>query len=63
MSRNRALVLAVVLGLTITTAPAYAATPKPTLAQIEAAKKAEAAKKKGSLNGDKIANPAHPKPN
>ena len=46
MSRNRALVLAVVLGLTITTAPAYAATPKPTLAQIEAAKKAEAAKKK-----------------
>jgi cell wall-associated NlpC family hydrolase len=36
----------VVLGLTITTAPAYAATPKPTLAQIEAAKKAEAAKKK-----------------
>ena len=24
---------------------------------------AEAAKKKGSLNGDKIANPAHPKPN
>ncbi|MEY3365253.1 MAG: hypothetical protein RL332_1053 [Actinomycetota bacterium] len=44
MSRNRALVLAVVLGLTITTAPAYAATPKPTLAQIEAAKKA--AKKK-----------------
>jgi cell wall-associated NlpC family hydrolase len=46
VSRNRALVLAVVLGLTITTAPAYAATPKPTLAQIEAAKKAEAAKKK-----------------
>ncbi len=24
---------------------------------------AEAAKKKGSLNGDKIAKPAHPKPN
>ena len=48
MSRNRALVLAVVLGLTITTAPAYAATPKPTLAQIEAAKKAEAAKKKAA---------------
>ena len=46
MSRNRALVLAVVLGLTIATTPAYAATPKPTLAQIEAAKKAEAAKKK-----------------
>jgi peptidoglycan DL-endopeptidase CwlO len=46
VSRNRALVLAVVLGLTISTAPAYAATPKPTLAQIEAAKKAEAAKKK-----------------
>jgi cell wall-associated NlpC family hydrolase len=46
VSRNRALVLAVVLGLTITTAPAFAATPKPTLAQIEAAKKAEAAKKK-----------------
>ena len=48
VSRNRALVLAVVLGLTITTAPAYAATPKPTLAQIEAAKKAEAAKKKAA---------------
>jgi cell wall-associated NlpC family hydrolase len=46
VSRNRAVVLAVVLGLIITTAPAYAATPKPTLAQIEAAKKAEAAKKK-----------------
>ena len=46
MSRNRAVVLAVVLGLTIATTPAYAATPKPTLAQIEAAKKAEAAKKK-----------------
>jgi cell wall-associated NlpC family hydrolase len=46
VSRNRALVLAVVLGLTIATTPAYAATPKPTLAQIEAAKKAEAAKKK-----------------
>jgi cell wall-associated NlpC family hydrolase len=48
VSRNRALVLAVVLGLTITTAPAYSATPKPTLAQIEAAKKAEAAKKKAA---------------
>jgi peptidoglycan DL-endopeptidase CwlO len=46
VSRNRAVVLAVVLGLTIATTPAYAATPKPTLAQIEAAKKAEAAKKK-----------------
>ena len=46
MSRNRALVLAVVLGLTITTAPAYAATPKPTLAQIEAAKKADITKGK-----------------
>jgi len=48
VSRNRAVVLAVVLGLIITSAPAYAATPKPTLAQIEAAKKAEAAKKKAA---------------
>ena len=44
--RNKAIALAVIFGLTLTTAPAIAATPKPTLAQIEAAKKAEAAKKK-----------------
>ena len=44
--RSTALALAVIFGLTLTTTPAMAATPKPTLAQIEAAKKAEAAKKK-----------------
>lgn len=44
--RSKAAVLAIIIGLTLTTTPAIAATPKPTLAQIEAAKKAEAAKKK-----------------
>jgi len=34
-----------VAGLLCSSTPAYAKTPKPTLAQIEAAKKAEAAKK------------------
>ena len=44
--RRKAAALAIILGLTLSTTPAIAATPKPTLAQIEAAKKAEAAKKK-----------------
>ena len=44
--RSKALALAVIFGLTLSTTPAIAATPKPTLAQIEAAKKAEAATKK-----------------
>ena len=44
--RSKALALAVIFGLTLSITPAMAATPKPTLAQIEAAKKAEAAKKK-----------------
>ena len=44
--RSKALTLAVIFGLTLSITPAMAATPKPTLAQIEAAKKAEAAKKK-----------------
>ena len=44
--RRNAAALAIIFGLTLSTAPAIAATPKPTLAQIEAAKKAEAAKKK-----------------
>ena len=44
--RSKALALAVIFGLTLSTTPAIAATPKPTLAQIEAAKKAESAKKK-----------------
>ena len=44
--RSKAVALAIIFGLTLTTTPAIAATPKPTLAQIEAAKKAEAAKKK-----------------
>jgi cell wall-associated NlpC family hydrolase len=44
-NRRKALTLAVIFGLTLTVTPAIAATPKPTLAQIEAAKKAEVAKK------------------
>jgi cell wall-associated NlpC family hydrolase len=44
--RSKALALAVIFGLSLSITPAMAATPKPTLAQIEAAKKAEAAKKK-----------------
>jgi cell wall-associated NlpC family hydrolase len=44
--RRNAAALAIIFGLTLSTTPAIAATPKPTLAQIEAAKKAEAAKKK-----------------
>ncbi|MFM1843965.1 MAG: hypothetical protein RLZ78_45, partial [Actinomycetota bacterium] len=43
----RAISLAVVLGLAISSVPAVAA-PKPTLAEIEAAKKVEAAKKKAA---------------
>lgn len=46
LHRKKVITLAVVFGLALSTTPAYAATPKPTLAQIEAAKKAEAAKKK-----------------
>ena len=48
MKKSRAISLALVLGLTLTTAPALAKTPKPTLAEIEAAKKVEAAKKKAA---------------
>ena len=48
MKKYRAISLALALGLTLTTAPALAKTPKPTLAQIEAAKKVEAAKKKAA---------------
>ena len=39
MKKYRAISLALALGLTLTTAPALAKTPKPTLAEIEAAKK------------------------
>jgi len=46
LKKYRAISLALALGLTLTTAPALAKTPKPTLAEIEAAKKVEAAKKK-----------------
>lgn len=46
MNKNRAISLALIAALTLTTAPAFAKTPKPTLAQIEAAKKVEAEKKK-----------------
>jgi len=48
LRKYRAVSLALVLGLTLTTAPALAKTPKPTLAEIEAAKKVEAAKKKAA---------------
>ena len=43
--RNRLISLALIGGLTLASTPAIAK-PKPTLEQIEAAKKAEAAKKK-----------------
>lgn len=42
MNRKRLLVAALVLGLLASATPSYAKTPKPTLAQIDAAKKAEA---------------------
>ncbi len=45
MRRNRLLVITLALGLTLASAPAYAKTPKPTLAQIAAAKKAESEKR------------------
>ena len=48
MKKYRAISLALIAALTLSTAPAVAKTPKPTLAQIEAAKKAEAAKKKAA---------------
>ncbi|CAB4682330.1 unannotated protein [freshwater metagenome] len=48
MKNYRAISLALIAILTLSTAPALAKTPKPTLAQIEAAKKAEAAKKKAA---------------
>jgi cell wall-associated NlpC family hydrolase len=48
LHRRKALALAVIFGLALPMTPAIAATPKPTLAQIEAAKKAEAAKKKAA---------------
>ena len=48
LHRRKALALALIFGLALPITPAIAATPKPTLAQIEAAKKAEAAKKKAA---------------
>lgn len=45
IARNRVLVLALTVGLLGNVTPAFAKSPKPTLAQIEAAKKAEAAKR------------------
>jgi len=48
LNKNRAVSLALIAALTLTTAPAIAKTPKPTLAQIEEAKKIEAAKKKAA---------------
>jgi cell wall-associated NlpC family hydrolase len=43
--RNRVLAIALTVGLLCNAAPAFAKSPKPTLAQIETAKKAEAAKR------------------
>ena len=48
MKKYRAISLALIAVLTLTSAPALAKTPKPTLAQIEAAKKVEAEKKKAA---------------
>ena len=48
MKKYGAISLALIAALTLTTAPAIAKTPKPTLAQIEEAKKIEAAKKKAA---------------
>lgn len=45
MRRTRVLAIALALGLLCSATPAFAKTPKPTLAQIAAAKKAEAAKR------------------
>ena len=43
-NRRRLVAIAMAFGLALSATPAIAATPKPTLAQIEAAKKEEAAK-------------------
>lgn len=45
MRRNRVLACVLVIGFVIGTTPAYAKSPKPTLAQIQAAKDAESAKR------------------
>jgi cell wall-associated NlpC family hydrolase len=47
-NRRRLIAIAMIFGLALSATPAIAATPKPTLAQIEAAKKAEAAKRKAA---------------
>jgi len=45
LRRNRIVVITLALGLTLASTPAFAKTPKPTLAQIAAAKKAESEKR------------------
>jgi len=45
LKRNRVLVAALVFGLSYSATPSYAKSPKPTLGQIQAAKKAETAKR------------------
>ncbi len=45
MRRNRVLASVLVIGFVVGVTPAYAKSPKPTLAQIQAAKQAEAAKR------------------
>ena len=59
--RNRLLSLAIIAGLTLASTPAVAK-PKPTLAEIEAAKKAEAAKKVIADAAAKKLAAASPKP-
>ncbi len=57
--RTRLIVIALVAGLLCSSTPAYAKTPKPTLAQIEAAKKAEAAKRNAANKAAAILNAAN----
>jgi cell wall-associated NlpC family hydrolase len=52
-NRRRLIAIAMIFGLALSATPAIAATPKPTLAQIEAAKKAEAAKRKAAESAAK----------
>ena len=57
--RTRLIVIAMVAGLLCSSTPAYAKSPKPTLAQIEAAKKAEAVKKSAADKAAAVLNAAN----
>ncbi len=59
MKLYKACSIALALGLTLTTTPAIAKSPKPTLAEIDAAKKIEAAKKKAADDATKKLNAAN----